>query len=318
MQKEIYLAGGCFWGIERYIGALFGVLQTQVGYANGTLANPTYRQVCEENTGHAETVRIVYDAQELSLEELLDWFFEAIDPAAVDRQGPDRGKQYRSGVYFIDPADEPVIRAKIASVAAKKNVRVATEVGPLKCFYEAEEYHQKYLKKNPGGYCHLGPGLLQKAKNRPIRVKEEYLRPPEEELKKTLSPLSYAVTQQSATEPPYSHPEWNRFESGIYVDIATGEPLFSSRDKFFSTCGWPSFAKPIDAPVIREKRDLSHGMVRAEVRSRAGDSHLGHVFEDGEIDRGGLRYCINGAALRFIPKAEMEREGYGKYLPLVD
>ncbi|MEL7609377.1 MAG: peptide-methionine (R)-S-oxide reductase MsrB [Bacillota bacterium] len=318
MQKELYLAGGCFWGIERYIGALSGVLQTEVGYANGDTHNPTYREVCEKDTGHAETVRVVYDADEIALEELLNWFFEAIDPEAVDRQGPDRGRQYRSGIYYIDPADEPVIRAKIASVAAKGNIRVATEVLPLRCFYPAEEYHQKYLQKNPGGYCHLAPGLLQKAKGRPVRVKQEYPRPPEEELKKTLGPLSYAVARQNATEPPYSHPEWNRFEPGLYVDIATGEPLFSSRDKFFSACGWPSFAKPVDADVVREKKDLSHGMVRTEVRSRAGDSHLGHVFEDGETSLGGLRYCINGAALRFIPKSEMEREGYGRYLPLVD
>jgi len=137
-------------------------------------------------------------------------------------------------------------------------------------------------------------------------------------LKKTLSPLSYAVTRQGETEPPYSHPEWNRFETGLYVDITTGEPLFSSRDKFFSACGWPSFVKPIDASALRERKGLRHGMARTEIRSRAGDSHLGHVFQEGDPDKGGLRYCINGAALRFIPKAEMEREGYSKFLPLVD
>jgi len=318
VQKEIYLAGGCFWGMEDLIGALDGVLSTQVGYANGSTPNPAYQEVCTGATGHAETVRVTYDPERISLAVLLDWFFRAIDPFALNRQGPDRGTQYRSGIYYTDPADEAAIRTAAAGLERAHGRPVATEILPLSCFYPAEEYHQQYLKKNPGGYCHIPQALLREARRREPAVPDAYRRPPEEELRSGLSSLAYAVTQQGATEPPFSHPEWNRFEPGIYVDAATGEPLFTSQDKIFSACGWPSFSRPIVPGVIKEREDTSHGMRRTEVRSRGGDSHLGHVFPDGDPEAGGLRYCINGAALRFIPKARIEKEGYGDYFNIIE
>lgn len=318
MQKELYLAGGCFWGVEGLLGALDGVLSTQVGYANGGTASPTYQDVCTGTTGHTETVRVVYDPERISLPMLLHWFFRAIDPFAVNRQGPDRGTQYRSGIYYTDPGDEAVIRAAADALQQAGGRPVATEILPLSCFYPAEANHQQYLKKNPGGYCHIPQALLQEARRRTPPVPNAYRRPPEDALRSRLSPLAYAVTRQGATEPPFSHPEWNRFEPGIYVDAATGEPLFTSKDKFFSACGWPSFSRPIVPDVVLEREDTSHGMHRTEVRSRGGDSHLGHVFPDGDPAEGGLRYCINGAALRFIPQARMEEEGYGAYLIFVE
>ncbi|NMA24985.1 MAG: peptide-methionine (R)-S-oxide reductase MsrB, partial [Clostridiales bacterium] len=183
--------------------------------------------------------------------------------------------------------------------------------------YPAEEYHQKYLDKNPGGYCHIGRDKFKKAASAVVNP-VQYKRPDKEVLRAGLTPLQYEVTQNNATEPPFKNEFWDQYKPGIYVDITTGEPLFLSSDKFESGCGWPSFSKPIDPDVVREKIDLSHGMVRTEVKSRAGDAHLGHVFTDGPKVKGGLRYCINSAALRFIPKEEMVREGYGYLLGLVE
>lgn len=310
MQKEIYLAGGCFWGTEALFQAIEGVLETEVGYANGHLKNPGYRAVCGGDTGHAETVRVRYDDEIVSLETLLDWYFRSIDPLAVNRQGPDVGKQYRTGVYYTDPDDRAKIEGYFQRVQAALNGPLAVELLPLSCFWPAEEYHQDYLAKNPGGYCHIPQALLLEARKRPLKIKERY---PMGDVN-VLSPMAKAVLFETATEPPYSHPEWNRFEPGIYVDAATGEPLFASRDKFFSGCGWPSFSKPIVPEVVSEHMDTSHGMVRTEIKSRSGGLHLGHVFEEGD----GRRYCINGSALRFIPKDRMAAEGYGDLLSAAD
>ncbi|SHI21585.1 peptide methionine sulfoxide reductase msrA/msrB [Sporobacter termitidis DSM 10068] len=316
-MAEIYLAGGCFWGAEKYLASIRGVLETQVGYANGKTENPTYEDVCRRDTGHAETVRVVYDPGVLPLDFLLSLFYEAIDPTSVNRQGNDRGVQYRTGVYYADEADLPVIRRSIDKLQEKRGRPVAVEVRPLESFYPAEEYHQKYLDKNPSGYCHIGPGKFKRAAEAVVSP-SGYAAPDRETLRGSLSPVQFEVTQHSATEPPFKNEFWDQYRPGIYVDVTTGEPLFSSTDKFESGCGWPSFSKPIDPDVVREKSDETHGMVRTEVRSRAGDAHLGHVFPDGPRDKGGLRYCINSASLRFIPREDMAREGYGYLVDLVE
>lgn len=316
-MAEIYLAGGCFWGLEEYLSGVRGVIGTEVGYANGKTQSPTYEEVCTGNTGHAETVRVEYDRAVLPLDFLLHLYFEAIDPTSVNRQGGDRGTQYRTGIYYTDEADFPVIKDAIDRLQKELNKPVAVEVKPLENFSRAEEYHQDYLKKNPGGYCHIGWDKMKKAADAVVNP-TAYSAPEKQELRQRLTPMQYDVTQHGATEPPFHNEFWLSFRPGIYVDVTTGEPLFASTDKFRSGCGWPSFAKPIDPDVVRAKPDHSHGMRRTEVRSRTGDSHLGHVFSDGPKELGGQRYCINSAALRFVPREEMEHEGYGYLLPLVD
>lgn len=312
-MSEIYLAGGCFWGMEKYIASIRGVLATRVGYANGTTEQPTYEEVCRHNTGHAEAVHIAYDAAVVPLTFLLELFFDAIDPVSVNRQGGDVGTQYRTGIYYTDETDRPIIGHSIVRLQTRYREPIAIEVMPLQNFYPAEEYHQKYLDKNPGGYCHI-PGFMFEKAAEAIVSPAEYELPADDTLRRTLTPLQYDVTQRGATEPPFQNEFDQAFRPGIYVDVTTGEPLFASSDKFESGCGWPSFSKPIDPNVIRERNDDSHGMHRTEVRSRVGNAHLGHVFPDGPRDAGGLRYCINSASLRFIPKEDMEREGYGYLL----
>lgn len=314
-MNEIYLAGGCFWGTEHFLKLVRGVEQTKVGYANGHIENPTYKQVCTDTTGFAETVKVVYDPEVVKLSLLLDLFFKTIDPTSLNRQGGDMGTQYRTGIYYTDKADLPVIETALRELAKNYDKPLAVEVKPLVNFYPAEDYHQDYLDKNPGGYCHIHPGLFELAKK--ANAETVYRKPDDATLRRTLTDEQYAVTQKSATERPFQNEYWDEFREGIYVDITTGEPLFISTDKFESGCGWPSFSKPIDKSLIEKNTDTSHGMVRTEVRSKTGDAHLGHLFEDGPVDKGGLRYCINSASLRFVPKEKMEAEGYGKYLPLL-
>ena len=314
-MAEIYLAGGCFWGMEKYLAAIRGVSQTQTGYANGQTESPTYQEVCHNGTGHAETVRVAYDPQIVPLTFLLSLYLEAIDPVAVNRQGGDCGTQYRTGIYYTDEADKPVAARMLAQLAATLEKAVAIELLPLANFYPAEEYHQKYLDKNPTGYCHIGKAHFERAAKAVVNP-ADYAAADDDTLRRTLSAQQYAVTRQSATEAPFQNEFHNQYRAGIYVDITSGEPLFASSDKFESGCGWPSFAKPIDPAVVRERMDATLGRVRTEVRSRVGDAHLGHVFTDGPKALGGLRYCINSAALRFIPKEDMAREGYGAFLDL--
>jgi peptide methionine sulfoxide reductase msrA/msrB len=315
--KEIYLAGGCFWGTEKYLKSIPGVKNTEVGYANGIMQNPSYEDVCHNNTGHAETVRVEYDPKYIGLTYIINLFFKVIDPTSVNRQGNDIGNQYRTGIYYVDPKDEPIILAVIAELQKKYDRRIAVEIKPLLNYYPAEEYHQDYLTKNPNGYCHIGRDAFDMARQSIVNP-VDYSVPEEAELRKKLTQLQYQVTRENATEGPYQNEYHDQFSPGIYVDIITGEPLFSSVDKFDSSCGWPAFSKPIDPSVINIELDESWGMVRDEVRSRVGDNHLGHVFPDGPKKSGGLRYCINSASLRFIPKENMEAEGYGKYLPNID
>ncbi|HBZ58201.1 MAG TPA: peptide-methionine (R)-S-oxide reductase [Sutterella sp.] len=317
-EREIYLAGGCFWGTEHFLRQIEGVIACESGYANSSVASPSYEQVCSGRTGAAETVHVIYDPARADLAFVLGLFLKTIDPTAVNRQGNDRGTQYRSGVYYTDPADEPVIRAELARVAPHYADPIATEVLPLRNFFRAEDYHQQYLLKHPRGYCHIEPELFDEA--RAARMNpglRKFLKASEAELRERLTPLQYRVTQQCGTEPAFRNEYWDEHRPGIYVDITSGEPLFSSRDKFDSGTGWPSFTRPISESALATKTDRSWGMVRTEVRAAASGAHLGHVFADGPRDRGGLRYCMNSASLRFIPRGEMEREGYGEYLKYV-
>ena len=313
-ENVIYLAGGCFWGMEQLMQSIPGVIDAESGYANGTCeADADYKTVCKGETGFREAVRVEYDPGQVSLDALLLAYFYVIDPTVENRQGNDLGSQYRTGLYYADEADKPVLEKVWKEIQGKYSQPLAVELLPLKNYYPAEEYHQDYLKKNPGGYCHISFDSLKDipASDRDSLDASNYSKPPAEELKKLLSPEQYNVTQKNGTERAFSGRYLDNEEPGIYVDVVTGEPLFSSADKFYSRCGWPSFTKPISPVVVTEHKDRSFGMLRTEVRSRVGDSHLGHVFDDGPKDRGGLRYCINSLAIRFIHYDDMDKEGYG-------
>jgi methionine-S-sulfoxide reductase len=169
-MKTIYLAGGCFWGAEKYLASIPGVIKTEAGYANGRTANPGYEDVCRKNTGHAETVKVDYDPGLLSLARLLELFYLAIDPTSLNRQGHDTGTQYRTGIYYTGEEDLPVIEASLDSLQKEYREPVVVEARPLENYYPAEEYHQKYLDKNPGGYCHIGSGTFAKLRERLGRI----------------------------------------------------------------------------------------------------------------------------------------------------
>ncbi len=323
MKKTIYFAGGCFWGTEHFFKQIRGVLETEVGYANGLLDKEVgYEDVKTGRTGFAETVKVVYNPEDIGLNMLLDLYYKTIDPTSLNRQGYDVGSQYRTGVYYTDLADSSIIQNSLDKLALNYKEAVVIECLPLKNFYKAEDYHQDYLDKHKNGYCHIPTHLFKYAAEANMKKDKvdtlEYKRLSDSELKQKLSYLEYEVTQNNATERPFANKYWNEFREGIYVDITTGEPLFLSTDKFDSSCGWPSFSQAISSKLLEEKKDNSHNMQRVEVRSKLGDAHLGHVFNDGPKDKGGLRYCINSAALRFIPKEDMEKSGYAKFIPLLN
>lgn len=309
--REIYLAGGCFWGLEAYMERIYGVKNATSGYANGKV-DKTYYQIIG-STDHAETVHITYDANKISLQKLLKYYFQVIDPTSINKQGNDRGRQYRTGIYYQNESDKAVILKEIEMQQTKHKDKIQVEVEPLKHYILAEEYHQDYLKKNPNGYCHID---LEQADNIIIDP-ADYPKPSDEELKTKLTPLQYSVTQKKNTERSFSNEYWDNKAPGLYVDITTGEPLFSSAHKYDSGCGWPSFTRPIDKNVVTYEKDTSFNMIRTEVLSRSGKAHLGHVFDDGPKDKGGLRYCINSAAIKFIPLDQMEKENYGYLINLV-
>ena len=353
---EIYFAGGCFWGVEEYFSRAPGVADVVSGYANGTVADPSYEQVCSGATGAAETVRISFDPSVISLRTLATQLFKIIDPTSVNQQGNDRGTQYRTGLYYIDDADATVLQEVLAEVQRDYVAPLATELAPLDNFFEAEDYHQDYLRKNPGGYCHISFESLADIKTEDQSsafqsasaegsstegatgqgsasassaatpfdpssasggTQAAYAKPTDAEMRATLTDLQYEVTQNAATERAFTGVYDDFWERGIYVDVVTGQPLFSSSDKYNSGCGWPAFTRPIDEDAVSEHVDNSLWMTRTEVRSTAGDSHLGHVFPDGPASAGGLRYCINSAALRFVPVEQMDEQGYGAYKKLV-
>jgi len=305
--KEIYLAGGCFWGVEAYFDKILGIEYTEVGYANGETEDTSYQEI--DSTGHAETVRVVYDPKVVELEEILEYYFKIIDPTILNRQGNDIGTQYRTGIFYKNEDDEKVINNFIESIKSDYDSEIVTVVEPLGNFVIGEEYHQDYLEKNPNGYCHIN---LNDIPNRKPEINpRDYEKPSDEEIKEKLTEKQYEITQGKGTEPPFKNEYNDNKAKGIYVDIVTGQPLFSSRDKYDSGSGWPSFTKPIDKGLLRYLEDKSIGMERIEVLSISGDTHLGHVFNDGPEDEGGLRYCMNSGSLRFIPLEKMDEEGYG-------
>jgi peptide methionine sulfoxide reductase msrA/msrB len=312
-MKDIYLAGGCFWGVQKFFDQFDGVIATEAGYANGPNTAPGYRDVCA-GSGHAETVRVSYDPQKISLTALLTNYFKIIDPLAVNRQGADVGVQYRTGIYTADPEQLPEIRAVFAREEERAGAPLAVEVRPLENFFPAEAFHQKYLDKNPNGYCHIPRALFRLDKEKQNEKQEES----EAALRARIGDLAFDVTQNAATERPFTGAYDDFFEPGLYVDVVSGEPLFTSLDKYDAGCGWPAFSRPVAPDAVTERPDTSHGLTRTEVRSRGADSHLGHVFADGPPASGGLRYCINAAALRFVPYDALEAEGYGAWKALFD
>ncbi|KWZ73619.1 methionine-R-sulfoxide reductase [Alloscardovia omnicolens] len=311
-----YFAGGCFWGLEEYFKKVQGVITTRVGYANSSVVNPSYEQVCSGATGAAETVEVLYNPDLVSLRVLTLLFLDVIDPWSVNRQGNDVGAQYRSGLYLYGSDEQQqeqkdVFRTAIAQLEAREQLsgkECAVEVVPLQNFYAAEDYHQDYLDKNPQGYCHISVQAMLRVPQRQKYIERIW----------QLSNLSYAVTQNADTERPFANTYDRTFEPGIYVDIVSRKPLFVSSTKFDSGCGWPSFSKPINNDDLVEVADYSlFGRPRIEVRAKDSDIHLGHVFTDGPQDMGGLRYCMNSASLEFIPLEDLEEKGYGDLIELV-
>lgn len=312
----IYLAGGCFWGLEKLMQSIPGVLDATSGYANGNAdVVPTYQSVCNGKTGYRETVRVEYDPEKVSLDALLFGFFEVIDPTVRNAQGNDIGTQYQSGIYYVDEVSGKTVK-RIADIYKKRFSQFAVEIEPFERFYNAEEYHQDYLDKNPGGYCHISLSEINNLRQMVVDP-GDYPRPSEEQIKALLTEHQFHVTQEHGTEPPFQNEYWDNHARGLYVDVVTGEPLFSSSDKFDSGTGWPSFTRGIDENGFFYVTDTTYDMFRTEVRSRAGDTHLGHVFYNEPTTPGGTRYCINSAALRFIPYEEMESKGYGYLLEYV-
>ncbi len=305
--RTIYLAGGCFWGVEAYFDKIPGILETESGYANGLVDQTSYREL--GTTKHAETVKVVYDKNRIHLAEILERYYLIIEPFSQNKQGNDVGEQYRIGIYTADEQSMEVSTLSLSLFEERLGKKTVIELEPLRHFITAEEYHQNYLDKNPGGYCHVNLNLSDEVLY-PGKTK-----PDDETLKDELSGLAYDVTQKKGTERPFTSQYDDFYETGLYVDVITGQPLFSSTEKYDANCGWPSFTRAITTDALAYHVDNSFGMSRIEVETLIGDNHLGHVFEDGPTVDGGLRYCMNGVALRFIPESEMKAEGYGALLP---
>lgn len=309
-QRQIAtFAGGCFWCMVEPFDERPGIESVVSGYTGGHTENPTYMEVITENTGHREAVQITYDPSIFPYERLVELFWQQIDPTDDGGQFADRGQSYKTAIYYHNEEQRKIAEESKKQLAASGVFKetIVTPILPAEKFYPAEEKHQDYYKKNSFHYK-----LYKKGSGRAKFIKDQWgFNKNQEELKQRLTDIQYKVTQESATERPFENAFHDHEEEGIYVDIVSKEPLFSSKDKYDAGCGWPSFTKPIEKQQVKEEMDMSHGMIRTEVRSGQADSHLGHVFEDGPKSEGGMRYCINSAALEFIPKAQMEDKGYG-------
>ncbi|MGL4820603.1 MAG: peptide-methionine (S)-S-oxide reductase MsrA [Bacilli bacterium] len=312
--EQATFAGGCFWCMTKPFHLWRGVKSVVVGYTGGEKPNPTYEEVCTHATGHVEAVQITFDPSVMPYEKVMDTFWRQIDPTDAGGQFGDRGHSYTTAIFYHSEAQRVVAERSKRELeeSGRFHKPIVTPILPAKPFYPAEEYHQDYYKKNGFHYS-----LYFQGSGRARFIEENWNAKRDKELLKTKLPeMSYYVTQENGTEPPFQN-EYHDFKGeGLYVDIVSGEPLFTSREKYDSGCGWPAFTAPIQKASVTEHFDDSFGMRRTEVRSTVANSHLGHVFTDGPRDKGGLRYCINSAALRFIPVEELEEQGYVEYLKL--